>query len=66
MSRGTLDSDQSALLFVYRALTFYGSTFQSILLSLASFMSVLNPAHSTLAMLYLLLLLLLSNIIRVE
>ena len=66
MSRGTLDSDPFALLFVYRALTFYGSTFQSILLSLANFMSVLNPIHSTFPTSYSNISMLVSSIGKVE
>ena len=66
MSRGTLDSDPLALLFVYRAVTFYGSTFQSILLSLANFLSVLNPMHSTFPTSYSNLSMLVSFIGKVE
>ena len=43
MSRGTLDTDRSVLLFAYRAFTFCGLPFQVVRLSLTEVMSVLNP-----------------------
>ena len=41
--RGTLDTDLKALLFAYRALTFYRLPSQVVQLSLALITSVLNP-----------------------
>ena len=43
MSRGTLELGHLALLFVYRAFTFCGGSFQILRLGLTRIMPVLNP-----------------------
>ncbi len=43
MSRGTLDTDQLSIAFVYRTVTFFGVPFQVLLLAISSLLSVHNP-----------------------
>jgi hypothetical protein len=47
VSRGTLELGHRTLLFVYRAFTLYGQSFQIVQLGLARIMSVLNPNEAS-------------------
>ena len=48
MSRGTLDPGPLAMLFAYKALTFFGLSSQTVQLSIARFLPVLNPCQVSL------------------
>src|SRR5690554_2615520 len=44
VSRGTLDTGQLSIAFVYRTVTFFGLTFQFVRLAISNFPPVHNPA----------------------